>query len=84
MEQNYQKDMDRERMEKEIEHQKMETENYQKEIDRQKMEKEKYQRDNEKFQRENEEMKKQLSKLTTAPTSTLQVKLNNFLTVFRF
>jgi hypothetical protein len=32
----------------------------------------------EKFQRENEEMKKQLSKLTTAPSSSLQVKLNNF------
>ncbi len=56
---------------KETERERMEKENLQKEIERLKMEKEK-------FQRENEEMKKQLSKLTTAPTSTLQVKLNNF------
>jgi hypothetical protein len=56
----------------------MEKENLQKEIERQKIEKEKFQRENEKFQRENEEMKKQLSKLTIAPTSTLKVKLNNF------
>jgi hypothetical protein len=41
-----------------------------KEMERERMEKE--------SRRENEEMKKQLSKLTTAPTSTLQVKLNNF------
>ncbi len=54
-----------------MEREKMEKENYQKEMERERIEKDK-------LQRENEEMKKQLSILTAAPSSTLKVKLNNF------
>ena len=56
-EENYQKNIERERIEKE---------NYQKESERERMEKEK-------LQRENEEMKNKLSQLSTLHSSSLQV-----------
>jgi biopolymer transport protein ExbB/TolQ len=63
---NYQKNIERERMEKEIERERMEKENYQKESERERMEKEK-------LQRENEEMKNKLSQLSTLHSSSLLV-----------
>ena len=58
-EENYQKTIERERMEKE-------KENYQKESERERLEKEK-------LQLENEEMKNKLSQLSTLHSSSLQV-----------
>jgi hypothetical protein len=65
-EENYQKIVERERMEKEIERERMEKENYKQESERERLEKEKY-------QRKIEEIENKLSQLSTQNSSSLQV-----------